>query len=76
MECYYAMNFSSPLKLPMALYRNGSNGLIGNVGNPAGFYWSSSLSGDNSNYGFFDNIDFGMVIEPRAYGFSVRCIKD
>jgi len=69
--------YASPLKLPMAGFRLLQSGIIGtNSGD--GFYWSSTVSGTNSNYLFFGS-DYAFVDEPegyRAYGFSVRCIKD
>jgi hypothetical protein len=66
--------FSSPLKLPLAGSRSHSNGLLGSGGN----YWTSGVAGwsavpltfSNSNNGA--NVIIGL---PRAYGFSVRCIK-
>ncbi|TAD91767.1 MAG: hypothetical protein EAY75_03525 [Bacteroidetes bacterium] len=67
--------FASPLKLPMSGYRYYENASLNNVGD-AGFYWSSTGSTSNSRilYFFFNTAD--MESYPRAYGFSIRCIKD
>ena len=62
---------ASPLKLPMAGYRLGSNGSFDYVGT-AGHYWSST----GSRYLWFNSSDAGMNTYDRASGFSVRCIKD
>jgi uncharacterized protein (TIGR02145 family) len=67
--------FASPLKLPMAGFRSSSNGSLGNVGT-FGSYWSSTVSSTNSRYlGFFSS-NAGMYTDGRAFGFSVRCLKD
>ena len=67
--------FGSPLKLPMSGYRNYSNGSLNNVGT-FGYYWSSTVSGANSRYLNLDSSDASVFTDIRAYGFSVRCIKD
>jgi len=67
--------FSSPLKLPMAGYRSESNGSLANVG-ADGYYWSSTVSGTQSRDLYFISSNAGMSGYNRAYGFSVRCIKD
>ncbi|MFZ4545675.1 MAG: hypothetical protein ACOYOA_16620 [Saprospiraceae bacterium] len=68
--------YASPLKLPLAGTRNGINGLISSLGSP-GNYWSSTAFGTYDNYlsfgtgnAFIENFGY------RAYGLSVRCIKD
>lgn len=68
---------SSPLKLPMAGYRVGSNGLLNEVGS-TGYYWSSSAvrNTNNSRRLFFNNSIAGMGSPNRALGLSVRCLKD
>jgi hypothetical protein len=68
--------FASPLKLPVAGYRDDSNGSLSAVGSLF-FYWSSTVSGTNARYLVFT--PFGTVIMNaynRALGLSVRCIKD
>jgi uncharacterized protein (TIGR02145 family) len=67
--------FASPLKLPMAGYRNYSDGLLDNVG-ASGYYWSNTVSVINSRYLYFNTIDANMTGNIRAYGLSVRCIKN
>jgi hypothetical protein len=67
--------FDSPLKLPVAGIRDSSNGSLNSVGSYGG-YWSSTIGGTNSRLLFFDSSNAGMMSRFRAYGFSVRCIKD
>ena len=67
--------FASPLKLPMAGFRFGSDGSLGDVGT-FGAYWSSTVSGAYSRYLFFSSGGANMVTVSRASGFSVRCLMD
>ncbi|MDQ3190189.1 MAG: fibrobacter succinogenes major paralogous domain-containing protein [Bacteroidota bacterium] len=67
--------FASPLKLPMPGGRNYSTGSLNNVGTE-GLYWSSTVSGTNSRFLFFDSSFATISFNGRAYGFSVRCLKD
>jgi hypothetical protein len=67
--------FASPLKLPMAGYRGGSNGLLGDVGDN-GYYWSSTVSGTNSRYFAFYFGNAAMGGDRRANALTVRCLKD
>ena len=66
---------ASPLKLPMAGYRSYTDGSLVIVGT-FGYYWSSTVSGANSRFLLFYNSDAYMVDNGRAYGTSVRCLKD
>ena len=70
--------YGSPLKLPMAGLRLLESGRIETDGG-YGRYWSSTISSANSNYLYFGS-DYAGVdpTEPefRAFGFSVRCIKN
>uniref|UniRef100_UPI004048724F hypothetical protein n=1 Tax=Algoriphagus sp. TaxID=1872435 RepID=UPI004048724F len=67
--------FASPLKLPTAGYRDYSDGSLGNVGTD-GVYWSSTVSSANArSLNFFSSVAF-MNTDARAFGFSVRCLKD
>lgn len=66
--------FASPLKLPLAGHRNRSNGSLFNVGTSA-YYWSSTVFSTNARLQFFGSSAFMFTLN-RAYGFSVRCIKD
>ena len=67
--------FASPLKLPMAGYRDGSDGSLLAVGS-GGVYWSSTFSGAYSRTLFFDSSYADMYAYFRAGGFSVRCLKE
>jgi hypothetical protein len=72
--------FASPLKLPVAGSRNGSGTFSINVGT-AGNYWSStikSLYGGSYPLYIWFNKDTRSYTEGlfRAWGISVRCIKD
>jgi uncharacterized protein (TIGR02145 family) len=70
-----AGSFASPLKLPMAGYRNFSNGSLSSVGTN-GYYWSSTVSGSSSRFLAFNASDASMIDGFRAGGLTVRCIKD
>jgi uncharacterized protein (TIGR02145 family) len=67
--------FASPLKLPMAGYRNRSYGSLNNVGS-GGDYWSSTVVGLYSYNLYFFSSSAYMNYFNRAYGLSVRCIRD
>jgi uncharacterized protein (TIGR02145 family) len=67
--------FASPLKLPMAHNRDRINGSFENVG-IYGVYWSSTINSPRSRNIYFGSSNSGMDSGHRAYGFSVRCIKD
>jgi hypothetical protein len=68
--------FASPLRLPMAGYRILSDGSLDLVGT-VGFYWSGTVNLTNSLFLYFDS-SFGdsYYTAGRAYGLSVRCLKD
>jgi uncharacterized protein (TIGR02145 family) len=67
--------FATPLKLSIAGYRQGGSGSLIGVGT-YGYYFSSSVSGTTSLTLYFLSSDASMVGDLRAYGFSIRCIKD
>ena len=67
--------FASPLKLPLAGYRSNSDGSLASV-SVSGFYWSSTIVGTSSHTLYFYNGNAYVNSNYRAYGFSVRCIKD
>jgi uncharacterized protein (TIGR02145 family) len=73
--------FQSPLKFTYTGYKLAQDGTRGEVGT-SGRYWSSSASANfNQSIGLFiyynnGNGYFGMNNEARAYGHSIRCIKD
>jgi uncharacterized protein (TIGR02145 family) len=67
--------FASPLKLPLASYRDfGSGSLL--PGGTVGYYWSSSVSGTGASHLYIISSDAGQGIYTRADGYSVRCIRD
>jgi hypothetical protein len=55
--------------------RNNSNGSLNNVGTN-GNYWSSTVSGTNARGLRFNSSDASVSTSHRAYGDSVRCLKD
>jgi hypothetical protein len=59
----------------MAGYRHYSVGSLGGVGS-RGDYWSSSVSGADARKLYFISSTASMSTSYRAYGFSVRCLKD
>jgi hypothetical protein len=67
--------FASPLKLPLAGNRNGSNGSLVIVGS-GGSYWSSTVNGAYAYYLYFGSSYAGLDSSYRAGGYSVRCLKD
>jgi len=67
--------FASPLKLPVAGSRSRSNGSLSSVGS-LGNYWSSTVDGTLSRYLLFYSSSADMFSSYRAYGLSVRCLKD
>ncbi len=67
--------FASPLKLPVAGSRIYSTGSLYGAGS-YGYYWSSTLDGTYSRYLLFTSSTTDMVSYGRAYGFSVRCLKE
>ncbi len=71
-----ATAYSADLKLPAAGYRNRASGAMNLVGS-YGSYWSSSVTGTYAYYLYVH----GSGVNPantnyRAFGFSVRCVKD
>jgi uncharacterized protein (TIGR02145 family) len=68
--------FASPLKLTRGGYRNFMDGLIYSVGGP-GYYWSSTVNDVNSRSLALSTTNTIVTsFDRRAYGNSVRCIKD
>ncbi len=68
--------YASPLKFPVAGNRYSGNGSLYNTGS-YGYYWSSTVDGTTSRIlRFAGYMGAGMYSYPRAYGYSVRCIKD
>ena len=67
--------YASVLKLPVAGFRYFSTGALTDVGS-YGYYWSSTVSGTNARALLFNSSNAFMFAANRAYGFSVRCIKE
>src|SRR5574344_1876179 len=65
---------TSGVFLPAAGYRLSDGDASGR--GSFGLYWSSTPKGDNAYFLYFDNGNALMDINYRAYGFSVRCVKD
>jgi len=71
-----ATAFSNFLKLPSAGYRKNSDGSMRERGS-FGVVWVISLNGANSGYIDFSSVAaYGVQYDIRAYGQSVRCLKD
>jgi len=67
--------YASPLKLPMAGYRDGSSGSLYDVGS-YGYYWSGTVDGSSAQGLSFYSGYATMFYYYRASGGSVRCLKD
>jgi hypothetical protein len=67
--------FASPLKLPMGGLRNHDNGSLSFVGTN-GLIWSSTVNSSSSRSLFFNSSGALINTRNRAYGRSVRCIKE
>ena len=67
--------YESALKLPSAGNRNRINGLLNSQGTH-GYYWSSTVSGTSARPLHFDSTAALTNFNVRAYGFTVRCLKD
>jgi hypothetical protein len=66
---------NSVLKLPMAGYRLNTNGVVYGQGT-IGYYWTGTVSVNNSADYTFNNGNSNMNTIPRSFGLSVRCIKN
>jgi uncharacterized protein (TIGR02145 family) len=67
--------YASPLKLPVAGFRNYGDSSLYYVGT-SGYYWSSTVSGTYSRFLGFNSSDTYVSYGGRANGISVRCLKD
>ena len=67
--------FASSLRLPMAGDRSSNGSSLIGVGT-LGFYWSSTVNSTNSLFLFFNSSNSLLTANARAFGASVRCIKD
>ena len=66
---------ASPLKLPLAGYRNGYDGTLTSIGT-IGYYWSSTVIGTNSRGLFVHSSGIQISQGSRNTALSVRCIKN
>lgn len=67
--------WASPLKLPVGGRRYFNSGSLYDDGS-VGHYWSSTVYGVYARILTFSNSNSSFGNSTRAYGFSVRCIKD
>ena len=67
--------FNSPLKLPVAGSRSLNSGSVDLVGSYS-YYWSGTVSGTLARDLFFSSSYAYMLSFNRAFGFSVRCLKN
>ncbi len=65
---------NSPLRLPMAGFRRCSDG--SQPGGINGYYWSSTCGGGYSSTFDFYGTSSSILAGYRAFGLSVRCIKN
>ena len=66
---------SSILKFTVPGIRNLGDGSLTNVGS-RGYYWSSSVSGTSASRRYFGAGGTDALINYRATGLTVRCLKD
>jgi hypothetical protein len=70
----YLGAIASVLKLPMAGFRNKTGPVSGQ--GSSGYYWTSTISSTKSADYFFNNANSNMNTIDKAFGLSVRCIKN
>ncbi|WP_064714914.1 FISUMP domain-containing protein [Flavobacterium succinicans] len=70
-----ATAFSSLLKFALSGWRDYSNGTISRVGTDFD-YWTSSVDGIYANSRYIVSSGTNIDVNPRAFGFSVVCVKD
>ena len=68
--------FNSSLKLTMAGRRNHSSGGALSFVGYFGYYWSNTVSSTSSKFLMFSSNPASVGSNFRAYGYSVRCIKN
>ena len=67
--------YNSALKLPSAGHRYRSIGVLSGPGT-GGAYWSSTVDGTNARSLTFGSTAARTSYDYRAYGFTVRCLKN
>ncbi|MCT4582284.1 MAG: fibrobacter succinogenes major paralogous domain-containing protein [Flavobacteriales bacterium] len=65
----------SPLRFTLGGFRNLRSGILYGVGS-FGYYWSSTVSDEYAYFSSFHDKGAYVGLLLRAYGFSVRCIKN
>lgn len=71
----YTGAYNSPLKLVPAGYRISGSGELSGAGS-VGLYWSATVYSSGSRLLVYDSSEAVIYQNHRAYGFSVRCLKD
>ncbi len=66
--------FASPLKLPVTGVRYSGDGMFYDV--ESGYYWSGTVNGSDAQYLYFFDNGASINSFERAFGSSVRCLKD
>jgi uncharacterized protein (TIGR02145 family) len=67
--------YESALKLPSSGYRATYNGMLSGQGN-RGHYWSSTVASTFAYLLKFSSFSSFIQVDDRAYGLTVRCLKD
>jgi hypothetical protein len=68
--------WNSGLKMHTAGYLNNNDGSVSYLGSQ-GNYWSNTQGSSTSGWNlYFINVDGRMANNYKAYGFSIRCIRD
>ncbi|MFT4297913.1 MAG: hypothetical protein ACMXX5_01855, partial [Candidatus Woesearchaeota archaeon] len=63
------------LRLTLSSLRYYSDGALVDVG-VDGYYWTSSVAGSDASGLYFDDDNVDTINVSRAFGFSVRCIRN
>ena len=72
----YTQTYSSVFKLHASGYLNSSNGVLTNRGSN-GYYWSSTQNNTTTGFGlYFKSNSSSVSSYNKAFGYSLRCIKD
>jgi len=72
----YIQAYSSVFKLHASGYLNSSNGVLTNRGSD-GYYWSSTQNNTTTGFAlYFKNNSSSVNSYNKAFGYSIRCIKD
>lgn len=66
-----------PSWFPCSGYRRYNTGGNLDRAEAGGFFWYSTVMGSNGrDTGFYIHIVYSTATDPRAYGFSVRCVRE